>query len=693
MASPLSVNGDNVDNAAVIDSLQHRLSEVTTAADSISLMYDIFDLSSHSGRAPVAQKMLALAQRSGDTAVALDMIRQLANTYYKSPDSLNRYMRLLSTFPTSDDRSATQTFLELRQAERISRHADETSRRELLRTTVNDWNKNTDDTDPYRRVSQLGQICIILGNDRHQPLVIEYLDKVLNEVEKLPRNDFAVHNIIYNQAINVFTNIDIPDRAVGLDKNMLQIMQNMETSYHARGRKYRNFDSNRFITYRNMIQNYEGMTAEEVREAYDSIQSLARRNPDVKQTLSHDLTEAYYMMATGEYAKAIKLFKEYLATASPDNFNRMRLLGSIIKAAKKIDDKPTLLEYTIEYNEQLEKFISDGVAETYNELLTFFNVEDLQVRNTRLELENLYDQMRHQRLLIIASIVIFIVMAVVIFILIKVVRKSRKLAGNLTESNTALEQERASLLDTRQALVFARDEARSAEQRKTKFIENMSDDITRPLEAIVEYSNLIADCADSDKQKFLRRYADIVKVNTEILSTTVHDLLQVRLLENPHLTTKQQPTDLEQLCTVAVDKIKPQLQPGVDINFIKPYKSDTVIITDGERVSTVIEQLLSNAAKFTPSGSITLTYEVNQKDHLITFAVTDTGIGVPPGKEEVIFDRFYKLQSDERGSGLGLTICRMIADLLHGTVTLDRSHNGKGSRFLFTIPITDLIFE
>lgn len=130
------------------------------------------------------------------------------------------------------------------------------------------------------------------------------------------------------------------------------------------------------------------------------------------------------------------------------------------------------------------------------------------------------------------------------------------------------------------------------------------------------------------------------------------------------------------------------LQPGVTISFEQENAPDVYITTDSRRVEQVLINLLSNAAKFTSEGTISLSYIIDRPNNSVTFAVSDTGIGIPEGKEEEIFDRFRKLDRTTQGSGLGLAICRMIADLLGGSVRVDTSHKGKGANFLFTIPIS-----
>ena len=99
----------------------------------------------------------------------------------------------------------------------------------------------------------------------------------------------------------------------------------------------------------------------------------------------------------------------------------------------------------------------------------------------------------------------------------------------------------------------------------------------------------------------------------------------------------------------------------------------------------VLVNLLHNAAKFTPSGDITLAYSIMKEGQRICFTITDTGPGIPLEKQEAVFSRFAKLDSYSQGTGLGLSICRGIADKLGGSLTLDSKYT-KGCRFVFIIP-------
>ena len=121
--------------------------------------------------------------------------------------------------------------------------------------------------------------------------------------------------------------------------------------------------------------------------------------------------------------------------------------------------------------------------------------------------------------------------------------------------------------------------------------------------------------------------------------------------------------------------------------FHTDVSHDIILLTDATRLEQVLINFLTNAAKFTDKGEIVVSYSVDNDNRQVIFSVTDTGSGIPADKAEIIFERFEKLDSFAQGTGLGLHICRLIANMLKGKVMVDTSYT-KGARFLFIHPTT-----
>ncbi|MDE7474073.1 MAG: two-component sensor histidine kinase, partial [Duncaniella sp.] len=133
-----------------------------------------------------------------------------------------------------------------------------------------------------------------------------------------------------------------------------------------------------------------------------------------------------------------------------------------------------------------------------------------------------------------------------------------------------------------------------------------------------------------------------------------------------------------------IDGVRPRVSPGVTLKFDESSPSIS-LFTDPQRLHQILLNLLTNAAKFTSEGSITLAYTVDPDKEKVIFSVTDTGIGIKADKHETIFGRFVKLDKETQGAGLGLTISRMLARLMGGDIVVD-SHYNKGARFILTLP-------
>jgi signal transduction histidine kinase len=248
-------------------------------------------------------------------------------------------------------------------------------------------------------------------------------------------------------------------------------------------------------------------------------------------------------------------------------------------------------------------------------------------------------------------------------------------------------RERNNLRNAQADLIRARNKALSAENRKTQLVNYVSHEIVTPLNTIVQYSHMIIEAIDEEKRDYLENFADVVRINTKMLQTLANDVQEINALECNELPLNIVPASVLKICNTALDSVKPEIKnEKVKLIFPQAESDDHTINTDPLRVETMLINLLSNAVKFTDEGTVELSYEVNRSNHTITFSVTDTGPGIPQGKDDEIFERFSKLNPETEGHGLGLPICKLVAQLLETDVMLDRSHQ-NGARFHFTLPM------
>lgn len=230
-----------------------------------------------------------------------------------------------------------------------------------------------------------------------------------------------------------------------------------------------------------------------------------------------------------------------------------------------------------------------------------------------------------------------------------------------------------------QELLSARDRAEESNRLKTAFLANMSHEIRTPLNAIVGFSGILAS-AEEEQEK--QEYVSIIENNNALLLQLIGDILDLSKIEAGTLDFIHTDFDLNELMREKENVIRMKVRDGVELLFEQKYE-ECHICTDRNRLSQVIINLLTNAAKFTQTGSIRFGYEMRDKE--LYFWVSDTGSGIPADKTQQVFDRFVKLNSFKQGTGLGLSICKMIVEHLGGRIGVE-SEEGRGSKFWFILP-------
>lgn len=226
--------------------------------------------------------------------------------------------------------------------------------------------------------------------------------------------------------------------------------------------------------------------------------------------------------------------------------------------------------------------------------------------------------------------------------------------------------------------------AERAIKKKNMFLSNMSHEVRTPLNAIVGFSAVLSSDDDSFDEDSRKEFCEIIKVNSFQLLKLINDILDFSDFENDNITFNIRPYDAVKLCKEVVETVSASRKLEVELRFDTEL-SDLVMDTDDARLRQVLINLLVNATKFTKEGSIVLKLEMS--DHNTAFfSVTDTGCGVPLEKQDLIFERFEKLNDFAQGSGLGLSICKLIVTYMKGRLWIDSNYT-QGARFCFTHPL------
>lgn len=229
-------------------------------------------------------------------------------------------------------------------------------------------------------------------------------------------------------------------------------------------------------------------------------------------------------------------------------------------------------------------------------------------------------------------------------------------------------------------LIEAREKAMEADKLKMAFLANMSHEIRTPLNAIVGFSTMLDKTQDPAKRA---RFVSIIQQNNEMLLKIINDVLDTAKIESNTLDVHPEPTDVNTLMVAVDNTVRLRLPKGVVLNMVLG-EPECNIITDSDRLSQILVNLLTNAMKFTSKGSITFGYEVRETE--IYFYVRDTGKGIAPADMGKLFTRFTKLNNFVQGTGLGLSISKSIVERMGGTIGATSGGENKGSLFWFTLP-------
>ena len=235
------------------------------------------------------------------------------------------------------------------------------------------------------------------------------------------------------------------------------------------------------------------------------------------------------------------------------------------------------------------------------------------------------------------------------------------------------------LKQTEQELIAAKERAEESNKLKSAFLANMSHEIRTPLNAIVGFSSILA---ETDEEQEKREYISIIENNNALLLQLIGDILDLSKIEAGTLEFNFSDFELNELMHEKENIIRMKTAEGVELIF-EPGLDACLFHSDRNRLSQLLINLLTNAAKFTAKGSIRFGYRT--EGSRLRFYVSDTGCGIPPEGQRRIFDRFVKLNSFKQGTGLGLPICKSIVEHLGGEIGV-KSEEGRGTTFWFTLP-------
>lgn len=374
--------------------------------------------------------------------------------------------------------------------------------------------------------------------------------------------------------------------------------------------------------------------------------------PEIRQYLL--IIDARYLVATGEHEAALTAYNDFLQTEYArinHNIYKEALLEKADLLVKMGNKEEAYGQYGKVFS-YIKTSFEKNYPKEIDRLCTRFQADQLAYQNERDRIVS----MRFYLAGIIVSVLFLI------FLLVLGWKKIFRL------KRSQMRQE------------AMKEKAVQAIQRKNMFLSNMSHEVRTPLNAIVGFSAVLTDEDESFDDESRREFSEIIKVNSFQLLKLINDILDFSDFENDNITFNIRTHDAVKLCNEVVETVMASRKLEVEMRFDTDL-SVLMLDTDDARLRQVLINLLVNATKFTEQGSIVLELKMADAGTAL-FSVTDTGCGIPPEKQHLIFERFEKLNDFVQGSGLGLSICQLIVKYMNGKLWVDSGYT-RGARFCF----------
>jgi signal transduction histidine kinase len=662
-----SAQADSLTRHRLRDSLESVLAKEKDYKKEVRLLYNIIDLSADDGQtyqnkyfADAIRRMYDLSVRNGDMSLQLDMLIYLGRAYI---DSLDHYMQVARKLPVSNQQKAALAYMQYTNTANVLNYASDTLVRAMLVRLLSDY-QNADDGDLYKRLGLLSSVCVVMNHVTTGQMYIEYLHQFEKLVDDLPKDGRSFFpNALYVIIANAYSNNGTQQESLNAERKLQAFLRDLEARRKDEGRSYNSMVRYMYLSSSRMLKCPDVLSRKEIDSVYRSIIAMTKASPELAADLKESgLSHIRYYMSTKQYSKAIPYLDVDLDHGRTWYWEEC-LKDRIIAGNELKEDGPDFVKYSRMYIAYVNDRKEKDIAEKATELQIVYDVNNLEKHISDLNAEK---NRQKAHLTSIMMVIALIAILILVAMLVNAAR-SRKI---LTEKNKELDQ--------------ARLKAVFANRMKNMFIENINHEIRTPLNAIVGFSDIVAGGEENVSDEERKSYSNIIRSNSEVLLSTISDLLDISDMESGRIVLKKSPCSLNDICESAVAFYKSRVPDKVLMVF-NPHSEDVVVTSDARRLSQVLRHYLSNAIKNTKRGSIVVDYAQDNETGKVALSVTDTGCGVPVDKAEEIFNHFEKLDTFKEGAGIGLSICKMIADALNAEAKVDTGYKG-GARFLFILP-------
>lgn len=237
-----------------------------------------------------------------------------------------------------------------------------------------------------------------------------------------------------------------------------------------------------------------------------------------------------------------------------------------------------------------------------------------------------------------------------------------------------------------QELIIAKSKAEEADHKKAAFIQDLSHQIRTPLNIIGGFTQVLRDEHETMDETEVSAITHDIMQNSHTISNIIDNWMRTLALEGIDKVERNDDISCNEVCKTAAETITLRHPDTVTLKVEHHVPDSLHIVTDKGCLLKVLSELLHNANKYTREGSITISC-IQPDSQSVCFMVSDTGPGIAEEHHEHVFSQFTKLDDFSEGLGMGLTLCRKLAGLLGGHITLDAAYT-KGARFVLTLPVS-----
>ncbi|MCD4747152.1 MAG: tetratricopeptide repeat-containing sensor histidine kinase [Bacteroidales bacterium] len=388
-----------------------------------------------------------------------------------------------------------------------------------------------------------------------------------------------------------------------------------------------------------------------------------------------------------EYNKALEYLNKGLKTAKDINFKNQikKCYHNISDVYANMGNFKKALTYNNLYVDLKDSIYSVESDKRIAEMQTKYETEKKEKENQQLRKDELLqkEKIKNQQLIIIFSAIIIVLAIIGILIYYSRYRTKQKINYQLSQKNLQIEKQKKHVQKLN-------NELREFDATKDKFFSILAHDLKNPFNSIIGYSSLLYDDYDNYTEKEKKNFVNQIKTASENTYKLLQNLLNWARSQTGNMNIKYEYIDISVITNEIINLLETHaINKNIKLHTTIP--ENTIAFADKNMVSVVMQNLISNAIKFTPNNGEVNIYTTD-KSNYIKICISDTGIGISAENINKLFrmDKKYQTKgtANEHGTGLGLLLCKEFVEKNKGTISVE-SKIGKGSKFKFTLPVKE----